>query len=84
VKEDAVPLSVVPWFSLIYPHPLQEDLLTCAVAEVLSRVSVPVTGLIVPSGMEVRLSFVLVPQQETQTFYHRGPSLWGHAWVHIM
>lgn len=48
------------------------SLITCPVTEVLSRLSVPVTGLIVPSGMEVLPSFVLVPQQETQTFYHAG------------
>lgn len=58
----------------MYPRPLQEDrsLITCAVAEVLSRVSVPVTGLIVPSGMDVQPSFVLVPQQETHSFYRAG------------
>lgn len=65
---------MVGYSSLIYPRRLQEDrsLIACPVAEVLSSVSGPVTGPIVPSGMEVQPSFVLVPQQETQTFYHVG------------
>lgn len=69
-------LSISRWSdsSLIYPCPLQEyrSLITCSVAEVLSRVSGLVTGHIVPSGMEVWSSFVSVPKQEMQTFYHVG------------
>lgn len=69
-----LPISRWSNSSLIYPCPLQEDrvLITCPVTEVLNRVSGLVTGPIVPSDMEVRPSFVGVPKQEMQTFYHAG------------